>query len=458
MTGLVGTTAGAAAGALAYYDGGMTGQTPVIMLAVQLLLVAGVYVWIALALAAIFRKTGLPTWKAWVPVVNAWTLFTLAGMRGWWAVVLAVLALVAGVGSVLVAGIFAAGAIGAATAGEAGAAGASVVAALLVPLLIWGAYGVFALVLQIRMVHAVNRGFGLGGGYTVLGALVLPVWASIVGWGSARWIGLPSALAQPSLTAPPPPPPASPFTLGSPLSPATPGAPAPAAPPAGATPPVAPARPAGIPAVPPPPAMGGNPWAPPAPPSAAPAAHPAAPPRPAPADAPAAAPVASAPVVTQAPVTAAPISPAAAAAAPVVAAAPVPAAPVPAAAAAAPGPAADEDLDERTVLAARRVSGWTLVLPDGSHVALVSDAAVLGRNPVAPAESPRAQVIPVDDVTRTVSKTHALLHRDDAGWKVTDLASTNGVFLADESEVTGTAAVSGAFFLGDARLELLADA
>ncbi|MCR2826677.1 FHA domain-containing protein, partial [Microbacterium sp. zg.Y909] len=66
--------------------------------------------------------------------------------------------------------------------------------------------------------------------------------------------------------------------------------------------------------------------------------------------------------------------------------------------------------------------------------------------------------VAVDDVTRTVSKTHALLHRADSGWKVTDLASTNGVFLADESEVAGTATVSGVFFLGDARLELLADA
>ncbi|MCR2791563.1 DUF5684 domain-containing protein [Microbacterium sp. zg.Y625] len=446
MTGLVGTTAAAVAGALAYYDDGATGPTPVILLAVQLLFVAGVYVWVALALAAIFRKTGQQTWKAWVPVVNAWTLFTVAGMRGWWAIVLAVVAIVAGVGSLLAAGAFAAGAIGAATAGEAGAAGASVLGALLVPLLIWGAYGVFALILQVCMVHGVNRGFGLGAGYTVLGALLLPVWASVVGWGSARWIGRPPAMAQPSLTAPPPPPPASPFTLGGQAGPAPASAMPAAAPGPLAAPPTAPAGPAGMPAVPPPPAMGGNPWAPPAPPAApggaAPAATPATPITPAPAPVVAAAPVSAAAAAV------APVS------APVVAAAPV-------SAAAAAGPAAtspEEDLDEHTVLAARRPSGWTLVLPDGARVSLLADAAVLGRNPVAPAESPRAQVVAVDDVTRTVSKTHALLHRDEAGWKVTDLASTNGVFLADESEVAGTAAVSGVFFLGDARLELLADA
>ncbi|MCR2801432.1 DUF5684 domain-containing protein [Microbacterium sp. zg-Y818] len=455
MTGLVGTTAGAVAGALAYYNGGMTGQTPVILLTMQLLLVVGVYVWVALALAAVFRKTSLPTWKAWVPVVNTWTLFTLAGMRGWWAVVLAVLGLIAAVGSLVAAGAFTAGAIGAATAGEAGAAGASVLAALLIPLVIWGGYGVFALILQIRMVHGVNRGFGLGAGYTVLGALLLPVWASIVGWGSSRWIGLPPAMAQPTLTAPPPPPPASPFTLGGTAGPAMDAASAPPSPAAGPIHVPAPAGASGIPAVPPPPTMGGNPWAPPAPPSAAPAARPAAPPVPTP--------VLSEPVAAAAPVTAAPVTAAPVAAAPVAAtpAAPaaVVAAPIPAAAAAAPTPAGgDEDLDERTVLAARRLGGWTLVLPDGAHVSLLSDAAVLGRNPVAPAAMPRAQVVAVDDVTRTVSKTHALLHRADSGWKVTDLASTNGVFLADESEVTGTATVSGVFFLGDARLELLADA
>ncbi|MCR2784270.1 MULTISPECIES: FHA domain-containing protein [unclassified Microbacterium] len=449
MTGLVGTAADAAAAALAYYGGGMGGQTPVILTILQLVLAIGIYVWVALALTAVFRKVGQATWKAWVPVVNVWTLFTLAGMRGWWAAVLAGAGVVAAVASIVVAAVFAGAAVGAAGADDAGAATGSLVAAIVVPALIWLVYGVLALILQIRMLIGVNRGFGLGAGHIVLGVLLFPVWASLVGWGSARWIGLPPKVAQPTLTAPPAPPAASPFTLGAPAAPL--GAPPHGAPPLpaaplpapgplrGAVPPgAAPAVPA--PAVPSPPAIGGNPWAPPPPPAPASSSRPAAP---------AAPPVP--PVVAAAPVAAVAATPVSAAAPPV----PVPAAlPTPVAAV---DQVAADDLDERTVLAARRIGGWSLALPGGARVALTADTVVLGRNPVAPGEHAGAQVVAVDDATRTVSKTHALLQRRDAGWVVTDLASTNGVFLGDESEVAGSAGVSDVFFLGDARLELHAD-
>ena len=38
-----------------------------------------VYVWYALALSAMFAKTGEPSWKAWVPVVNLATILKLGG-------------------------------------------------------------------------------------------------------------------------------------------------------------------------------------------------------------------------------------------------------------------------------------------------------------------------------------------------------------------------------------------
>ncbi|MCR2812240.1 DUF5684 domain-containing protein [Microbacterium sp. zg.Y1084] len=454
MTGL-GMTADAAREALAFYDAGGTGRTPLIVLVLQLALVAGVYAWIALALSALFRKVGRPTWKAWVPVVNAWELFTLAGMRGWWAVVIAASGLVSGVGSLAAVALFAASALAAASDGDDGGAAGAAIGAILVPAALMVGFGVLVLILQVRMVLAVTRGFDRGGGSAVLGILLFPVWASVLGWGSARWVGLPSKTLQPSLTAPPPPPPSSPFTLGAPAAAHAPAPPAGAAPafvppaPAAPTAPTAAGTPAsfatpaaGRPAssvAPAAPGPGANPWAPPAPPSPSPASAPA-------------------PASPASDMIAAPADRGFGS---IVAEVPRPApAPVPAASApAAVGVHDADDLDERTVLAARRLIGWSLRLPGGETVALTSDAAVLGRNPVAPAEDPGAQVIPVDDATRTVSKTHALLRRDDAdGWTITDLDSTNGVFLADESEVTGTPAVSGTFFLGDARLELLSDA
>ncbi|MFC8682487.1 DUF5684 domain-containing protein [Microbacterium ureisolvens] len=108
-------------------------------LLISLLLSAGLYIWIALALSAVFRKSGVEPWKAWVPVLNAIVLLQLAGLSPW----LVLLGLVPIVNVVVFA---------------------------------------FAL-------YRVNLAFGLGAGMTVLGVLLFPVWASVVGWGSARWIG-----------------------------------------------------------------------------------------------------------------------------------------------------------------------------------------------------------------------------------------------------------------------------
>ncbi len=47
----------------------------------SLALVVVLYVWFALALAAMFRKIGEPVWKAWVPVVNVATVLKLGGSR-----------------------------------------------------------------------------------------------------------------------------------------------------------------------------------------------------------------------------------------------------------------------------------------------------------------------------------------------------------------------------------------
>ncbi len=100
------------------------------------------YIWTALGLAAVFRKAGEAPGKAWVPFLNAAVVLRLGGFSGWLVLI------------------------------------------LLVPL--FG--GLLLYVSLIVAAHNINRSFGLGGGMTVLSALLFPVWASVLGFGSARWL------------------------------------------------------------------------------------------------------------------------------------------------------------------------------------------------------------------------------------------------------------------------------
>jgi hypothetical protein len=73
---------------------------------------------------------------------------------------------------------------------------------------------------------------------------------------------------------------------------------------------------------------------------------------------------------------------------------------------------------------------WLFDLPDGLVVTFVADV-VVGRNPVAPVQAPSAVPVPLEDRSRSVSKTHALIElRDHMVW-VTDLHSTNGTTLTN---------------------------
>lgn len=46
------------------------------------------YAIVAIFLARIFNKAGVPGWKAWVPVYNTWTTLELGDQKGWWALVM----------------------------------------------------------------------------------------------------------------------------------------------------------------------------------------------------------------------------------------------------------------------------------------------------------------------------------------------------------------------------------
>ena len=467
-------------------------------------LIVVLYVWTALALSAVFRKSGEQPWKAWVPIYNQVVLLQLGGYSGW----LYLLILLPFVG----------------------------------PLLVWA--------LLIAACYRINVAFGHGVGMTVLAALLLPVWASILGFGPARWLGTeltgrgapgggPRRTTAPDVDdtaayVPRATPPA--YTPAHPLPPqplSTPPPPAPPLPPASGwtPPPVLPAvaapsashpvrastEQASFDAAPPP--VAGRSGFEPQPDahagrwggfdlgavtevtsevtgadSAAPAPISAVPVRPAAPEAPVgtpppvvAAPVAStapeppisAPPVTRVPAMSAPEpeeEPWAPARSPLAGAEPfsdtsgqvsavvgAPDAGTPRSARASvsaqhtKAEIPDDPIDE-TIITRRRRTAWSLVPPAGAAIPLTAEIVLVGRKPAPDRAYPEAQLVSIDD--GTVSKTHARLALRDDHWYVTDLGSTNGVLFATlmgtEVEATPGEEIEAGerFFLGDAEVRL----
>ncbi len=383
---------------------------------------AVLYVWTAVALAAVFDKSGAAPWRAWVPLYNLSVLLRLGGLSGW--LVLLLLLPVFGV------------------------------------LFVWAAVTTAA--------HRIGAEFGYRAGMTVLAAVMLPAWASVIGFGSAAALpsrGEPTTPAprddeswrdlspdfgwsvfdrQPAYAAP-----------ESAEPPAAPEFPEPRVGPESAAP-----ESADPPAVrDPAPVARSNDTAPitswwmPAEPGNPPASPPAEP-------------------VRRTRMLREPYQPEGegfpeeSGEVSAVVGAPVAGAPRAASAAvSAFRPAAAEDpdgdvRDDDTMIAARRRPRWALELPDGSEVELTADAVVLGRRPAAPSQAPAAQLVGIADATRTVSKTHALLRRHGETWTIADLDSTNGVVVVDgsgaERELAPGAslALESVFLLGDAQVRM----
>ncbi len=459
------------------------------------------YVWLALALAAMFRKMGEEAWKGWVPFLNTATVLKWGGYNPW----LILLVLIPGLGPVIV------------------------------------------MVLLVISAHRINPGFGYGAGMTVLSALLFVVWASILGFGPAPWRGARQSVvaAAPGFT-PPPRPPLPPSATGA-IPPAPPSAPfAASGTPASLRPvplsdvgspsgpqaeqPDLPPLPTALPTVG---ETSSNGWAPPPiiapapvaaastepdvdswpsevddvsavspspfPPSAA---APASASRPAPAvpppsdglisfvpgrrsggpdaDAPASPPAAPAPVAppaTRLPATA-PLDAVTASDDPgddvfpelsgevsAVVGSPVAGAPMSARSSVSAqqrvaDAAADADDVDQTVMVRRKKVSWQLLPASGDPIALSADVVILGRRPAPDTAFPQAQLISVHDQARTVSKTHARLELRGERWLITDLGSTNGVLLhtlmGAEIEIEpGTELDAGErFYLGDEEFRL----
>lgn len=436
------------------------------------------YVWTAASLHAVFRKAGEEGWQAWVPVLNIVVLLRLGGFSGWWALLLLVPA----------------------------------VGALAIAVLVWVACS------------RINSAFGVGIGMTVLAILLFPVWSSVLGWGSARWLGReqlspgpmrsgsagasagpdpsPAHAAadqvfgyRPTAQVPPPPtavtgPVSAPYgstgiRLGDipprPTSlPAVPGSLPPAtasAPPANVTGAYFPAGeedpdefahashavPAGPRRAVPPDSLpehvgetreasmprtlaaaistnGHDPWAPPV---ALPAVRT---PRysPGPGDGGFSDTSAEVSAVIGAPSLGAPMS----ARSSVSALSQEPEL-----------PDAEGAFDE-TIIATRRRTPWMLHTPLGAAITVSSDVLIIGRRPSSDPQHAHAQLVPVADETRTMSKTHARLELHGDAWTITDLDSTNGVVLlgldgAETELVSGRPEpLTESFLLGDAELRL----
>ncbi|HAQ60059.1 MAG TPA: hypothetical protein DCR63_06730 [Microbacterium sp.] len=118
-----------------------------------------------------------------------------------------------------------------------------------------------------------------------------------------------------------------------------------------------------------------------------------------------------------------------------------------------------ETIDE-TIVAVRRRAVWALVPNPGAPVPLTAEIVIIGRRPHREPEDGDAQLIVIPDETRTVSKTHARMELTADGWTIVDLDSTNGVILigddgAETDAVPGRPErLTARFLLGDAEFGL----
>lgn len=90
----------------------------------------------------------------------------------------------------------------------------------------------------------------------------------------------------------------------------------------------------------------------------------------------------------------------------------------------------DDELDHTVFVNRAPRERWVLELPDGSLLPLPSNDVIVGRRPSSEGES---SVLVIPDSTRTLSKSHVRLHVIDGAWVVTDLGSTNGLAVIDET-------------------------
>jgi hypothetical protein len=119
---------------------------------------------------------------------------------------------------------------------------------------------------------------------------------------------------------------------------------------------------------------------------------------------------------------------------------------------------AEIDVDETIIVDRRPRIRSVLQVEAGPAIPLTADVVVLGRRPST--GEPGVQDVAVPDTTRTLSKVHARLQRDEGGWVITDLESTNGVVIVGDDgtetllERGASAPAMGRFILGKVAMSI----
>lgn len=370
---------------------------------------------VPLGLRRIFEALGTDRRKAWIPFVNVATVFRLGGRSEFWLI------------------------------------------ALVIPFA-----NVVGAIMLFVATHRINKRLGRSGWYTVLAVVAWWVWALALGLQSRVDM---TGAAEPLVWSAQQRPQTS---LVMPGYESTASLPPHVAPPAPPLPPLDP------PAQPLPPVDS------PAHPGSADRLPAPAPFTSAPATPPSIVPTFIAPMPAAEPVTPAPIAPVVPPA-PTVPPAPAPAPAEPVSPATQQRPEASDqasapDLDndatvitsgfsDATVVSARRRPRWWVRTTMGARVELTGMSAILGRRPSPHPLYPNAQLIAVTDDSLSVSATHAVLEFVDGEWQVTDLDSTNGVWLIDrasgeESELgaRNRARVTETFMLGELGVQVVQSA
>ena len=60
------------------------------MVAMAIILIIVTYVLQAIFLGMIFKKAGVESWIAWVPIYNSWKMLELGGQPGYWSIIMLV--------------------------------------------------------------------------------------------------------------------------------------------------------------------------------------------------------------------------------------------------------------------------------------------------------------------------------------------------------------------------------
>ena len=136
-------------------DGAAAGGAVLAVTFIWIAVYLGFFVWYLWSMARLLARLGFPNWTGWVPVWNEWNLLVRGGYPGW------------------------------------------------IALLVFVPFGnLVFVVVRIMAVHRINTEHGKGVGFTVMGALIAPLWATLLGsaigsqgqWPSAG----PTAPAQPN--------------------------------------------------------------------------------------------------------------------------------------------------------------------------------------------------------------------------------------------------------------------